>query len=321
MYHLYSHTRLQHIRPTHLPASSPSRSRLDSPQILGYPNQSTTHTRNVTAPSSAVVLLREPPLLFASIMVRIWASDAFGMTVQHLHDWLSYMAFAGVSEVRVYDHCLHPSECLWLKAHAYAGLTIHHIPWHAVDTYRDAQLQAYADSIQHARRHRDAHRIWLMHLDVDEYPFSPIDAKPDFLLRYISQTDPRVAQVVMRSLFFGGPSDLVTAANTPLPIQYVHRQLEAEPLSQRTKYMARVRSIAHDTQDNLVHRLRIAPDERDSIPEQDVLRVNHYWGFRLGKPFATLVLDLSLHDLFQTQNGNVLFETANAMHMGKTMDV
>ena len=110
--------------------------------------------------------------------------------------------------------------------------------------------------------------------------------------------------------------------NTPLPIQYVHRQLEAEPPVQRTKYMARVRSIAHSAQDNLVHRLTIAPDEMDSIPEQDVLRVNHYWGDLLGKPFATLVLDLALHDLFQTQNGNVFPEKTpqwDSMHMGKAI--
>ena len=228
-------------------------------------------------------------------MLRIWPSDAFRMSARHLDDWLAYMAFAGVSEVRVYDHCLHPSECLGLKAY-YAGLVVHYIPWHSHATYSAAQLKAYDDSIGQARLYHGDRTLWLMHLDVDEYPFSPLDTRPGFLVRFIAHLPPNVSQVVMRSLFFGGPPDLVTAADRPLPLQFVHRHTEAEAPSQRTKYMARVGAIVPHGQDNLVHRLRV--NEADLVPEPDALRVNHYWGFRLGKPFASLILDRTLHDLF-----------------------
>jgi hypothetical protein len=215
------------------------------------------------------------------------------MSLTHLRHWIAYLAFAGVSELRIYDHGGPSSSnvSLLLFGEAPSTMRIHHIAW-PVREYADAQRSAYEDSIRRARANADA--MWLMHLDVDEYPFSPVDTERDFLLRYLAGLPTKIAQVVMRSLFFGGPSDLATQPDAPLPLQFNHRMPEAEPASQRTKYIARVRDIDDGWQSDIVHRLRMAYDAQDLVPDPDVLRVNHYWGRRLSKPLASLRWDSGL---------------------------
>lgn len=232
--------------------------------------------------------------LVAAVVVRLWPLDAFGMTASHLRDWIAYLAFAGVSELRVYDHGLPDTNTnngsLFGQPE---GLTLRRIPWRDAP-YAEAQRLAYADAIHAAQRRPDAERLWLMTLDVDEYPFSPVDTRRGFLLRHLAGLTPEVAQVLMRSLFFGGPSDLATQPDVPLPAQFVHRQPEAEAPSQRTKYMARVARIAPEQQQpNIVHWLHTTTGS-DRVSEPEVLRVNHYWGYRLGKPLSALVKDTQL---------------------------
>lgn len=248
-------------------------------------------------PTKRILIQNDTPApavqrLVASLLIRIWPHDAFGMSLAHLRHWIAYLAFAGVSELRIYDHGGSSSNVSRLLfGEAPSPMRIHHMAW-PVPAYPDAQRSAYEDSIRRANA-SDA-LLWLMHLDVDEYPFSPVDTERDFLLRYLAGLSPQIAQVVMRSLFFGGPSDLATQPDTPLPLQFNHRMPEAEPASQRTKYIARVRDIDDGWQSDIVHRLRMAYDAQDLVPDPDVLRVNHYWGRRLSKPLASLRWDSGL---------------------------
>ena len=268
---------------------------VEEPPVVVTPlTRNATHNAPATTTSSIRNATRVDevtggPKLIAALLIRIWPQDAFGMTPLHLRHWIAHLAFAGVSELRVYAH---EGE---LPSHEEEGLALRVLPWH-VSHYADAQRSAYEDSIQNARARDDA-ALWLMHLDVDEYPFSPVDTERGFLRRYLAGLPPAVGQVVMRSLFFGGPSDLATRPDAPLPLQFGHRMPEAEAPSHRTKYMARVRSIDGASQADIVHRLRLVPGAQDVVPDADVLRVNHYWGHRLGKPFVSLRWDQGLRDL------------------------
>ena len=102
----------------------------------------------------------------------------------------------------------------------------------------------------------------------------------------------------LRAGFFGRemvhPEFRAVQPDTPLPLQFNHRMPEAESPSQRTKYIARVRDIDDGWQSDIVHRLRMAYDAQDLVPDPDVLRVNHYWGRRLSKPLASLRWDSGL---------------------------
>jgi hypothetical protein len=234
-------------------------------------------------------------ILHAAIMIRIWPGDAYGMTANHLTQWIMYMRYAGVLLFRVYDNCIVESECLSLTSEV-DGVTIEYIRWPSDGTYATAQISMLEDSLRRSyndeQQLKKTGNVWVLHLDVDEYPFMPSDMKCGFLLRAINNVTTTTDQLVMRTIFFGGQAipEMQVGPTEPLITKYIYRLLYAESRNQRTKYMARASATINVQHYNIVHDLSVSSQYADPT----VLRVNHYWGPRLNRTFEELIKDDSI---------------------------
>ena len=230
-------------------------------------------------------------------MLRIWPDDAYGMTANHLTQWIMYMRYAGASLVRVYDNCMSESECLSLRDEV-GGVTVEYIRWPVPSdgTYATAQISMLEDSLRRSRNTElettSTGTVWVLHCDVDEYPFMPSDTKCGFLLRAINEAAATADQLVMRTVFFGGPAipEMQVGPTEPLVTKYIYRLSNAEPRNQRTKYAARASAVADSQHYNIVHDLSVRSHDADPA----VLRVNHYWGPRVIRKLEELTRDDSV---------------------------
>ncbi len=217
----------------------------------------------------------------ACIMFRLWSGDQFGMTHHHLRHWVSYMRTqAGVTHITAY--CNNDDNC------SHTGLFDTLIAWPERD-YPTAQHTAITHCI--LNQPQDS---WLIVCDVDEYPFMPNDTAPGFLPRFVQSTTEPTDQILLRTMFFGEKDKYVTQ-DQPLYDAYTFRMPYAEDPSTRTKSLFRVDRllVPHilDTQPNIVHAM-VMPNTL--VADPDILRLNHYWGYRLNYPVNELVHDASL---------------------------
>ena len=234
--------------------------------------------------------------IYSVIFFRIWPGDEFGISPIHLTQWIHYMRYAGISQIHLYDNCYIESECQ-------AGLAAQenvdsYTRWSNTD-YATAQRSAYADSIKrfHSSSNTTHNNIWLLHHDIDEYPFAPQDREPGFLLRFMtskpwSKNNDDVRQILLQCMFFGQNNQRLNGSNVLLINAYHYRMPETEGWKVRTKPLFRPDSV-QQTSPNIVHEMLMVQGETLDI-SPSVLRMNHYWGYRLQKEKNELVHDSSI---------------------------
>eukprot|EP00117_Sycon_ciliatum_P038422 scpid31129/ scgid28554/ len=126
-------------------------------------------------------------LLTAVLLVRVYKADLAQLGVQEVLTWLDYLRYAGVGHVLLYDAYHEQSESLQSGVRQYQETGfLTYIDWsaHAKPYSIDGtQVTAYQSAIQ--RYGCESH--WQIAIDIDEYPFSPIDTKPGFLARYVAK--------------------------------------------------------------------------------------------------------------------------------------
>jgi hypothetical protein len=223
--------------------------------------------------------------VLACAMFRIWPGDLFGMRGRHVKDWVGYMKWAGATRVQLYDNCHSEDEC-----QGFLRESSDYVKWPEVD-YAGAQRDAIQDCIDTAK---SENITWVLSCDIDEYPFSPVDRRAGFLSRLITLQSQHVSQILFRSMFFGGRDIVPLNESAALYDHFVYRATSAEGEHHRTKPLF-IASYAASQQPNIVHEM-VMDKGGTNVADQEIARLNHYWGFRLDRPLDVLVLDTSLKD-------------------------
>jgi hypothetical protein len=216
--------------------------------------------------------------IHACVMFRIFPEDEFHMSPHDILDWIDYLRSAGVTHFHLYDNCQQPSECqdqLVLQNTVYQ-----HWP---EPNYATAQISA----IQHCIR--SVEQAWVLSCDLDEYPFSKVDNHTGFLTRIVQAQPQDVSQILLRSMFFGGKNlHRSSTVHEPMMDFFKYHYPEPEGEHHRTKPLFRSERTSQQ-QPNIVHEM-IMQTGRTVVADPNQLRLNHYWGARLDKPLAELVL-------------------------------
>jgi hypothetical protein len=230
---------------------------------------------------------------------------------------MDYMRFAGVDHFYLYDNCLIEEECVEHLVGALPYVT--YVPWHVAD-YKAAQVPAYN---HHLMTHFPQASYEII-LDMDEYPYmsNPELMKPNFLKEYALQK--QSSQVLLRTIFFGGPTGANSQSEDWRVLRYMHRRERAErdgrtkPLYQPSKVntngtqnLHEMAILASSTRNvagasHSSERFKYSPYDLimgyDKMEDESVLRLNHYWCERLSATAdedAPLVYDDGMADVIR----------------------
>ena len=220
-----------------------------------------------------VSLAPKPPyFLTAVLLVRIYEKDKAKLTTAEMKMWLQYLRYAGIEHVYIYDAFVYQNESQLphLREFLKDGY-VTYVDWHIHNPYTisGTQVTAYQNCI-------DLYKYesrWQAAIDIDEYPFSPVDQSPGFLKRYIQQYEmecPKVSEISMENfLFLGQP------AEKELMIERISRRT-----ANRSNDLSKPIYKPHDVYKASVHHNPLRKGYMAFAPEQK-LRLNHYWGARL----------------------------------------
>ena len=215
---------------------------------------------------------KHPPyFLVAVVLLRIYESDLAKLTTREFKQWLEYVRYAGVEHVYVYDAYVHNQESQHgILERFFQDKYITYVDWHVHNPYsiQGTQVAGY----QHCIDNYGHEHTWQAAIDIDEYPFSPQDTEPGFLVRFVkrfSEENPQVSEITMQNYLFLGKQ-----LEKELLFERIWRRTKgpANPLVKPIYMPANVRAQVHHNSLRRGHS-RNAPD-----PE---LRLNHYWGARL----------------------------------------
>ena len=214
--------------------------------------------------------------LSAVLLARIYSSDLAKLSTRELLQWLYYLSYAGFEHVYVYDAYVYKNES--------QKNALEFLIKQGFVTYIDWSHKAYPYSVSGTQERAYQHCLgkwgnlstWQSSIDIDEYPFSPQDTKPNFMQRFIakfSNERPDISQITMQNfLFLGKPSD---DKQHPLLINRLKRRTHG-PANALVKPIYKTADV---TKTGVHHH-----DLRRGISEdadQYRIRLNHYWGARL----------------------------------------
>lgn len=221
--------------------------------------------------------MRSPYQLSAVLLVRVYRQDLAGLSSREMLQWLFYLRYAGFDHVFVYDAYVSKNESQYhvLLPLVQSGY-VSYVDWsgHNPYTIKGTQVSAY----QHCIDNYGKNLTWHMAIDIDEYPFSPNDTKPDFMQRFLrnfSVRNPLVSQITLQNyLFLGKPLD---PQSYPLLIARLRRRThkKANDLGKSVFRVAQVEKAE-------VHHNKMR-DGKTIDCDNRVMRLNHYWGARLQK--------------------------------------
>ncbi|KAI6657584.1 hypothetical protein LOD99_327 [Oopsacas minuta] len=223
--------------------------------------------------------------LTAVIFVRIYEHDKSNITARDLLQWIRYYLYIGVEHFYIYDNYVVEEECQrdYLYEYIQAGF-VSYFDWHDRNPYTmEIQRAAYQEVINKFKHDT----VWQMALDVDEYPYSPIDKDPGFLTRFISkfeQLNPGITEITLSNYLVLGEPDI----EKDWFIERIFRETKKEANNlvkpiYRPKY---VRARLHRN---------IVLSGYSVKANEDEIRFKHYWSARLQNwgPDTEEVLELT----------------------------
>ncbi|CAB4008349.1 Hypothetical predicted protein [Paramuricea clavata] len=216
-----------------------------------------------------------PYRLSAVLLVRVYRHDRAGLSSREMLQWLFYLRYAGFDHVFVYDAYVGKKESQYhvLLPLVQSGY-ITYVDWSAYNPYtiKGTQISAYQDCVDNY----GSNLTWHMAIDIDEYPFSPIDVEPNFMQRFLhnfSVENPHVSQITLQNyLFLGKPLD---SQDNPFLIARLRRRThkKGNDLGKSVFRVAQMRTAE-------VHHNEMR-DGKTIDSDAQVMRLNHYWGARL----------------------------------------
>ena len=147
--------------------------------------------------------------LVAQVFVRIYDDDLSGFVRRDLLHWLTYMRYAGVEHVYLYDAWHHREEKLEdILHHAIGSRFVTYLNWHnhAVRYLNEKRRREKEEGGDIHMLHTQMVQIpskehcwsifghqfeWIMLLDIDEYPLVVGDEEEGFLQRFLKKNRPR----------------------------------------------------------------------------------------------------------------------------------
>jgi hypothetical protein len=216
-----------------------------------------------------------PYLLSAVLLVRVYRHDRAGLSSREIFQWLFYLRYAGFEHVFVYDAYVSKNESQYdvLSPLVQSGY-VTYIDWSAHNPYtiKGTQIAAYQHCVDTYR----SNLTWHMAIDIDEYPFSPLDVEPNFMQRFLhnfSIKNPLVSQMTLQNyLFLGKPLDPQTY---PFLIARLRRRTHKKA-NDLGKSVFRVSHL--DTAQVHHNKMRLG---KTTDVNAATIRLNHYWGARV----------------------------------------
>ena len=211
---------------------------------------------------------KPPYFLTAVFYVRIYENDKSELTTADIIYWLEYLRYAGVEHVYMYDNWRLPGEQQRELLDALIGegfLT--YTDW----TKEREPYVTYTRAYQHCIDNYGSDSTWQVAIDIDEYPFSPSDAGPGFLHRFLkkfSREYPSVSEITMLNYLHLGMKDHTKKYLFAKLWRHMHGPSN-EPIYKPSE----VNKV------QLHHNVLRQGLSRDAPREH--MRLNHYWGARL----------------------------------------
>ena len=226
---------------------------------------------NRTIKSELLIKSQSPYFLTAVLLLRIYKEDKAKLTTRELMQWLLYMRYIGVEHVYMYDAFYTRDEAQFEHLGQFLkDKYVTYIDWHMHNPYTISGTQVTA--YQHCIDNYGAESTWQMAVDIDEYPFSPIDQQPGSVVRFIekfSSKNPMVSEITMQNfLFLGKPLE------RELLMERLWRR-DPKPSNALVKPIYRPANVRAS-----IHHNRMLRGISTNAPYQE-LRMNHYWGARL----------------------------------------
>ena len=206
------------------------------------------------------------------LQVRIYAHDKAKWSIRELKQWMHFLFLAGVEHIYLCDHYQQQSECLQEPLKKYIDLKlVTYISWKAIKHPMTAQVECYQyiiDTYGNQTRFQ-------MAIDMDEYPYSPVDFGEGFLPRYLKNVNNqgyghRVSEISMNNYLMLGQGD----RTQDMVISRINR-MTPKPANHLVKPIFKPERVRAGLHHNYLRR-GIAIYANDSH-----LRMLHYWGARL----------------------------------------
>jgi hypothetical protein len=221
--------------------------------------------------ANRTILPKPRYFLTAVVLLRIYRDDKANLTTRELKQWLEYMRYSGVEHVYLYDAFVNEDEAQMNEVKLFLQDNyVTYIDWHVHNPYTisGTQVSAY----QHCIDHFGEENTWQTAIDIDEYPFSPVDTRPGFLSRFMkqfSEKHPTTSEICMHNFLFLGK---------PLPLELLMERIwrrTPEPSNPLVKPIYKPANVRAQ-----VHHNNIKQGRTTNAPTNE-LRMNHYWGARL----------------------------------------
>ncbi|ELT88661.1 hypothetical protein CAPTEDRAFT_220214 [Capitella teleta] len=206
------------------------------------------------------------------LQVRIYAEDKAKWTLKELKQWMHYIFLAGVQHIYLCDHYKYEHERLDVPLSRYINLgLVTYYPWSSTRHPMTAQIRCYQKMIDDFKHKH----TWQIAVDMDEYPYSPIDTREDFLVRYLHNTSASypnpvaLTEISMNNYLMLGQGD----RTKDLVIERINR-MTPKPANILVKPIykpSRVRANIHHN---------ILKGGRSVSARDSELRMLHYWGAR-----------------------------------------
>ena len=156
--------------------------KLETPYTL---NSTATNAKNLSPNPSNL------PTIDATILIRIYPSDNANWTIVELEQWFEYLWYAGVDTIYLYDNYKTKNESLEKFCEKFEKVVYH--DWSKFHPYsiKSTQVPAYVHAwknygIIKAKNSTRSRGHWLIHWDMDEYPFSKVDNDSGFFRRVLA---------------------------------------------------------------------------------------------------------------------------------------
>ena len=265
------------IRRHNSVSTAPIKSNIERINVISHNSNTSSQSKQPTLDmedclwANRTILPKPCYFLSAVVLLRIYKGDKANLTTRELKQWLEYMRYSGVEHVYLYDAFVNEDEAQTSEIKLFLQDNyVTYIDWHVHNPYTisGTQVSAY----QHCIDHFGHENTWQTAIDIDEYPFSPVDTRPGFLSRFIkqfSEKHPTASEICMQNFLFLGK---------PLPLELLMERIwrrtpePANPLVKPIYKPANVRAQ--------VHHNNIMKGHTTNAPTNE-LRMNHYWGARL----------------------------------------
>ena len=214
-----------------------------------------------------------PYFLTAVFFVRIYEADKSELKSENIRQWLTYLRYAGVEHVYLYDLWYLPGEeqreelDVFIREGFLTYTERHDLTPFIRDISLITSYQTCIDTYGNDTK-------WQVAIDIDEYPFSPTDTSPGFLYRFVqkySLDNPHVSEITMANFLYLGQKD--STKELLIEKLWRHTHGPGNPL---------VKPIYKpvDIKGAQVHHNYLLRGKSQTAPH-NALRMNHYWGARL----------------------------------------